>query len=220
MVYKKYFIIDIICEACLLNHFACYLYRLTSSLLMQFLHAKIKEHHSLSIAAQSALQDCLHQVTFNKNDYLLREGQVCRDLYFLEKGALRGYYNLDGKEITHWFGFENDFVTSFHSFITGEPAVENIQLLKGSILWAINKEQLDALFDQHQEIERLVRIVYEKYYIRLEERYVNAHFKTAAERYENLLQHTPHIVEHVPLGCIASYLGISAETLSRIRSQY
>lgn len=150
---------------------------------------------------------------------LVTEGKVCRHLYFLESGALRGFYNLDGKEITHWFGFENDFVTSFHSFITGEAAVENIQLLEGSIVWAISKEKLTGLFDCFHEVERLIRIAYEKYYIRLEERFVNAQFKTAAERYSNLMQQTPHILERVPLGNIASYLGISQETLSRIRTK-
>ena len=111
-------------------------------------------------------------------------------------------------------------VTSFHSFITHEPAVENIQLLEGRILWAISKETLTNLFNQYHEIERLMRIAYEKYYIRLEERFVNAQFKTASERYENLLRQSPHILERVPLGYIASYLGISQETLSRIRSKF
>jgi len=165
------------------------------------------------------LQDCFEQVVLSKNEYLLTEGKICRHLYFLEQGALRGFYNLDGKEITYWFGFEKDFVTSFHSFITQQPAVENIQLLEGSILWSISKDTLASLFDQYHEIERLVRIVYEKYYIRLEERFVNAQFKTASERYENLLRQTPYLLERVPLGHIASYLGISQETLSRIRSK-
>ena len=73
--------------------------------------------------------------------------------------------------------------------------------------------------NQYDEIERLVRIAYEKYYIRLEERFVNAQFKTAGELYEDLLQRSPHILERVPLGMIASYLGITQETLSRIRSK-
>ena len=154
-----------------------------------------------------------------RGKYLIHHSRICRQMYFLEKGAIRGFYNLDGKEITHWFGFENDFVTSFHSFITGEPAVENIQLIEGSILWTISKDTLNELLNKHHEVERLVRIAYEKYYIRLEERFVNAQFKTATERYENLLQHTPYILERVPLGFIASYLGISQETLSRIRSK-
>lgn len=186
---------------------------------MQQLLTHIQHYAPLSHAAQQALEDCFEKIALPKQDLLLTEGKVCRHLYFLESGALRGFYNLDGKEITHWFGFENDFVTSFHSFITQEPAVENIQLLEGSILWRIAKDQLTALFDQYHEIERLMRIAYEKYYIRLEERFVNGQFKSAAERYDNLLQHTPHIIERVPLGYIASYLGISQETLSRIRSK-
>ena len=141
-------------------------------------------------------------------------------MYFLQQGGLRGFYNLEGKDITHWFAFENDFVTSFHSFITQQPAVENIQLLSGSILWSITKENLNRLLNKHQEIERVVRIAYEKYYIRLEERFVNAQFKTSTELYQQLMLRTPHILERVPLGYIASYLGISGETLSRIRSRF
>lgn len=150
---------------------------------------------------------------------MLSEGNICRHLYFIQHGGVRGFYNLDGKEITHWFGFENDFVTSFHSYITNEPAVENIQLIEGSVLWTISKNTLEGLFDQHRDIERMLRIIQERYYIRLEERFVNAQFKTATERYENLLQQSPHIIERVSLGYIASYLGISQETLSRIRGR-
>lgn len=179
----------------------------------------INSYYPLNDKAQQAVKDCFEQQVFSKYDFLLTEGKTCRHLYFLEKGALRGYYILDGKEITYWFGFENDFVTSFHSFITRQPAVENIQFLEGSIVWSISKEKLTSLFNQYHEIERLVRIAYEKYYIRLEERFVGAQFKTAAERYDNLLKQSPHILERVPLGHIASYLGISQETLSRIRSK-
>ena len=155
----------------------------------------------------------------SKNEYLIKEGKICKHLYFLEQGSLRGYYNLEGKEITHWFAFAEDFVTSFHSFITQQPSIENIQLLEGCVLWSINKENLMRLLNEYREIERLVRIAYEKYYIRLEERYVNAQFKTATERYQELLQQTPHILEKAPLGVVASYLGISQETLSRIRGK-
>lgn len=173
----------------------------------------------LSADAQAALYSSLEQVEGGKNEYLVTEGKTCRYLYFLQKGALRGFYNLDGKEITHWFAFEEDFVTSFHSFITQKPAVENIQLLEESVLYRLSKDSLNTLMNEHHEIERLVRIAYEKYYIRLEERFVNAHFKTATERYQDLLKQTPHLLERVPLGYVASYLGISQETLSRVRSR-
>lgn len=154
-----------------------------------------------------------------KNGFLVEAGKVCRHLYFLERGAVCGFYYLNGKRVTHWFAFENDFFTSFHSFITQQPAVENIQALEGSVMWAITKNDLNVLLENFPEIERVLRLAYEKYYIRLEERFVNAQFKTAAERYEQLLQQTPHIAERVPLGYIASYLGVSQETLSRIRSR-
>jgi len=179
----------------------------------------IETYSALSFSSKNALYECFEQVVLSKNEFLLTEGKVCRHLYFLQQGALRGFYTLDGKEITHWFGFENDFVTSFHSYTTQQPAVESIQLLEGSILWRISKEKLTNLFDKHHEIERLVRIAYEKYYVRLEDRFVNSQFKTAADRYENLLHQTPRILERVPLGYIASYLGISQETLSRVRSK-
>jgi CRP-like cAMP-binding protein len=187
---------------------------------MQQLLSHISAYHRLSAEAENALQECFIEITLTRNEMLLTQGNVCRHLYFLDKGAIRGFYNLDGKEITHWFGFEKDFVTSFHSFITGEPAVENIQLMEGCTLWAIAKETLTGLLNAHHDIERLVRIAYEKYYIRLEERYVNAQFKPAKERYEELIKQSPHILERVPLGFIASYLGISQETLSRIRSRF
>jgi len=188
-------------------------------LCMQQLLTQLANYYPLSAEVIPALDECFEKKIFKKNDQLLTEGQVCRHLYFLEKGALRGYYNLDGKEITHWFGFENDFVTSFHSFITLQPAVENIQLMEGSVLWAISKEKITGLYNRFHEVERLMRIAYEKYYIRLEERFVNAQFKTAKERYESLLLQSPGILKRVPLGNIASYLGISPETLSRIRNK-
>lgn len=165
------------------------------------------------------MKESFKEIVLSKNEYLVTEGKTCKHLYFLQQGALRGYYTLKEKEITHWFGFENDFVTSFHSFITGQPAVENIQLLEGSILWSISKEKLNILLNKFPEIERLVRIVYENYYIRLEERFINSQFKSAAQRYQYLLEEMPHLVERVSLGYIASYLGISQETLSRIRSR-
>jgi CRP-like cAMP-binding protein len=179
----------------------------------------LKNFHHLGEEAQHALQEAFSKVILPKNEYLITEGKISRHLYFLEQGCLRGYYTLEDKEITHWFGFENDFVTSFHSFITQQPAVENIQLMEGCVLWSISKDTLTRLLDQHQEIERLLRIAYEKYYIRLEERFVNSQFRTATERYQSLLEQSPHLIERVSLGYIASYLGISQETLSRIRSK-
>lgn len=186
---------------------------------MGFLTDKIKSIYKINKVAEDALMSSLKKVEVSKNDFLISEGKVCRNLFFLEQGAVRGFYNIDGKEVTHWFGFENDFVTSFHSFITEESSVEYVQAIEDVTLWYISKKDLTDLFDQYPEIERLVRMAYEKYYIRLEERYVNAQFKTAKQRYDGLIETSPNILQRASLGYIASFLGISQETLSRIRGK-
>ena len=184
---------------------------------MEQLLNHLKNYHPLSKEAGNALINCLEEKVFAKNDFLIKQGRVCTHFYFLQHGALRGFYHVNDKEITNWFAFENTFVSSFYSFTTQQPAVESIQFIEGSVLWGISRKRLIGLFDEFHEIERLVRIIYEAYYIRLEERYVNAQFKTAQELYNNLLKESPHILERVPLGYISSYLGITQETLSRIR---
>ena len=91
--------------------------------------------------------------------------------------------------------------------------------MEESTVWSITLDNLLSLYDQYPELERVGREITEQYYIRLEERYVNAQFKTAIERYEELLTSRPHILQRASLGYIASFLGISQETLSRIRSK-
>ncbi len=186
---------------------------------MQQLLQHINSYFPLSSEVQQSLASCFKETVLSKEKYIVRKGQTCSQLYFLEQGAVRGFYQAESKEITHWFGFENNFITSFYSFTTGKPAVEYIQLLEDSLLWSISKKDMIKLCSQYHDVERLVRIAYETYYVRLEERFVNSHFKTASELYENLLKQAPHIVERVPLGYIASYLGMSQETLSRVRSR-
>ncbi|MGV3504731.1 MAG: Crp/Fnr family transcriptional regulator [Adhaeribacter sp.] len=185
---------------------------------MNALFSCIQQYHPISSEAREALSKALTQVKIPRNSFLIQESMVCNNLYFLEQGCLRGYYNLDGKEITYWFGFENNFITSFYSFISRKPGLENIQILEDATLWGINYHALNQLFDFHKDLERLVRIINEQYYIKLEERLMAMQFKTARERYEQLLVTSPHILQRISLGQIASYLGISQETLSRIRS--
>jgi CRP-like cAMP-binding protein len=179
----------------------------------------INQYYPISDAAKVDLASALKKNSFSKNTLLVKEDTVCNQLYFIERGCLRGFYNLDGKEVTYWFGFENNFVTSFYSFISRKPGVENIQLLEDTILWSISFKELQQMFDKHHDMERMVRIIYEQSYILLEERLIRLQFKSARERYEQILSSTPHILNRVSLGHLASYLGISQETLSRIRSQ-
>jgi len=186
---------------------------------MKTLFEHIRQYCHLGNPALKSLGAALHQVTLSKGDFLITEGKVCNHVYFLETGCLRGFYNLDGREITYWFAFENNFVTSLLSFVTRKPGMENIQLMEDCTLWAVEYEDLQRLYEKHADIGRLGRIMHERYYVMLEERFVSNHFKEARERYENLLAHAPHILQRVPLGYVASYLGMTQETLSRIRGK-
>jgi len=174
----------------------------------------------MSVEAQEALSNAMKSIEIEKDGYLVNEGQICRKLFFIEKGCVRGFYYKDGKEISHWFGFEGDFVTSFNSFIQQKSSFEYLQSIENSTFWSISYSKLYELYDQYPEIERVGRITCEQYYIRLEERYVGSQFQTASDRYGNLVTHNPGILQRVPLGYIASFLGISQETLSRVRSKY
>lgn len=186
---------------------------------MKNLLEHIQQYCRLTTNTLEALGSVLQKVELAKGSFLYSEGKICNHLYFLERGCVRGYYNLDGKEITYWFAFENSFVTSFYSFITRNPGAENIQLIEDSVLWSISYDQLQALYHTHPDMDRFSRIMQERYYVMLEERFLSNHFKEARERYELLLKNHPHILQRVPLGYVASYLGITQETLSRIRGK-
>jgi len=179
----------------------------------------IRQYCKLGEPALNSLGAELRKVAMPKGTFLITEAKVCDQIYFLEKGCLRGYYNLDTKEISYWFAFEHSFVTSYFSFITRKPGIENIQLLEDCTLWSVSYERLQHLYETHPDMERLGRIMHERYYVMLEERFVSNHFKEARERYDNLITQAPHILQRVPLRYIASYLGITQETLSRIRNK-
>lgn len=147
---------------------------------------------------------------------LIKTGFVAKKIFFVEKGAIRSYYLKDGNEIATWFTFENEFITSFYSFISNEPCHETIELLEDSILHALTFDDLNALTIQYPEINHLYRKVLELNFIK-QERKLNERFDSAKDKYENLISNYPEILKRVPLGYIASYLGITQSTLSRIR---
>ena len=156
----------------------------------------------------------------SKNEFLLEEGQVCDYLYFVNSGSVRGLTNRDGTIITYWFALEGAFATSFGSFISRTPSKEAISSIEECSLTCIHYYDLAKLYDQYHEVERIGRIIGQKYYVHLEDRIYNLQFLSAKARYEHLISSFPTLLQRVPLGYIASYLGISQETLSRIRAKF
>ncbi|WP_338874948.1 Crp/Fnr family transcriptional regulator [Spirosoma sp. SC4-14] len=192
---------------------------------MEQLLAIICSLYPVSDSLIATLVIMLRRDKFPRKHWLLQPGQVSDRLYFIEQGVVRGYYlktrssQPDGREVTSWFMREDDFVFSIISFYTRQPAREYIELLEDSIVWSISYAQLQQLYHDFPEFTIIGRLLTEKYYVLSEIRGQNLRMQSASERYEQLLIDFPAIFQRVPLKYIASHLGISPETLSRLRGQ-
>jgi CRP-like cAMP-binding protein len=173
----------------------------------------------VSDALETELNRVITRTTASKNQFVVESGNRCHDLFFIEKGLLRGYYLHDGKEVTNWFGQEGEFATCFYAFVAEKPSFESIQVIEDCELIQLSFTNLQSLYTKFPETERLGRIITENYYIKLEERLLSLQFKTAKERYQHFVKSKPSLLQRTSLGQIASYLGITQETLSRIRAE-
>lgn len=174
---------------------------------------------TVSQKLEKEIQSLFSIIEVDKGAFLIKQDERCSDMYFIQKGLIRGYYNEDGKEITSWFAQEGEFATCFYSFISNKPSFENVQTVEKCELIKITNTTLQNLYLQFPETERIGRIIVENYYLKLDERFLNVQFKSAKERYQNLILSKPSLLQRASLGQIASYLGISQETLSRIRAE-
>ncbi len=181
----------------------------------QFINT-IRSIYNVEESILNILQDKIEILEFPARYKLIKSGSVANKIFFVEKGACRSYYLKDGNEITTWFTFENDFTTSFYSFISNEPSHETIELLEDSVLYGLKFNDLNSLTEEYPAINHLYRKVLELNFVRQEKLHTER-LATAKEKYQNLIIKFPGILQRVPLGHIASYLGITQSTLSRIR---
>lgn len=180
---------------------------------------KIAAVCALSKEAQEFIQKHTKTFEFKKGELVLEAGNPCEYIYSITKGMMRGYYFNEAKEITNWIANEEDFGTSFYSFISQQNSYETIEALENTTTEVLSKKDLDTLYRNFPETEQAGRLLLENYYLRLEERVIYIQFKTAKERYDHFYETRRDILKRAPLGCIASYLGITQETLSRIRAE-
>ena len=157
--------------------------------------------------------------TLPKGTLIVKEGIVAHRLYFLEKGTARTYYYHNAKDITSWIYGENTPFTAWSSFFDRQPSFENVELLEESTILSFTKENLEALYQQHVTFNHFGRKMVEQQLSYLDAFYKGYLFMTAKERYDLLLSVFPDVTQRVNLGHIASLLGISQETLSRIRAK-
>ena len=178
---------------------------------------KILSITSISNQSKIDLSDKLKKLVLPKGHILVKPYSVCNHTYYVEQGLTRTFYYKDGKDVTDWFSLEDTFATSIVSFISGKPDRRGIELLEPSVLYSLSHDDLEDLCNKHHDVERLARLLISSGLVEMQKRFDDLHFATALQRYKTLLEDKPALINRAPLGMIASYLGITQETLSRMR---
>ena len=154
-----------------------------------------------------------------KNQLLFQAGKVSKKCLFLESGILRGYRILDGKEYTHHFYSEGWFAVDYESFLQDQIGSIYIESLTDVVYYEFDKKDLLALYESHHKFEKLGRIIAEKAYLATVEKLSDIQTLGLKEKYESLIKKNPSLFQKVPQKYIASYLGVSEQSLSRVKSQ-
>lgn len=158
--------------------------------------------------------------SYKKGESLLAVGKVCKKIYLVKEGLLRSfYYSNEGKDITHWFAPEGTALSALDSFFKERPCDYSIDALEHSVVYTITLDKLNYFFDTYHEVERLGRLFVTETIIEVAGKVKDLQFRTGIERYHLLLEKYPTIIQRAPLGKVASYLGITQQSLSRIRAQ-
>lgn len=184
--------------------------------LIKYIKEKVNIDHDL----ENQIKSSFELVHAKKGDYLLREGNRAKFLFFINKGILHNYYHhSDGRKISSWFYDEFQFITSWSSFYRQKVSFESIECLEDCELFRISYADYQRLIHTYQSFSQFARLLSEELLVAIDEFSKNWAYLTADEKYKLLLYYCPQIELRVKLGLISSFLGISQETLSRLRAK-
>ena len=153
-----------------------------------------------------------------KNDYVLRQGDTCKDFVFVDKGCLRLYYVKDGIEVSVWFAFQPSSAIEVYSFISGEPSDYFLQAIEDSEVLFLSKTELKKMYQSHPKMQEMMRNYWEAVLLDLISRFTALETDSAEERYLNLINNTDYLGA-IPQKYLASFIGVTPTSLSRIRKK-
>ncbi len=188
---------------------------------MKLIHQYIKDYFGISTQNLEPVSQLFRETRLSRGEELLRIGQYSRDLHFIQDGLMRMYaYNESGeKEITQWIAMGGSLVTEFSCFMFNSPSRYNIQALTECSLFTISKENYDSIGQQVSNWAELDKLFVAKCFVHMENRIFSQLSMTAEEKYRKLLAESPELFQQVPLQYLASMMGMSPETLSRVRKK-
>lgn len=164
------------------------------------------------------LESVLVPMKFAKGEIVLAEGDICQNIYWIVKGLLRQYYYKNNKELTEYMAAENTIMMSIESLFKEKPSMQIIQALEPTLIYAMPKAELEAVAMRSVNIQILYRKILEESLIISQQRADMLRFESAQDRYQKLVKSAPQLVLRAPLVFIASYLQMTPETLSRVRT--
>lgn len=179
---------------------------------------KIRGIYPLSDEAVGILIGHTEKISLSKGVRLVDAGKVERYTYFIVRGLARGFFYQDAKDITIWFASPGMSLLSMNTYMYGRAGYENIELLEDCELLRIENQVFNTLLENHLELANWGRRMSDAAVLKLEKMFMERNFIPAAQRYHSLVANEPEILRKVPLRHIASYLGISQVSLSRIRA--
>lgn len=156
--------------------------------------------------------------SLRKNDFLLRHSEICRDLVIVEEGCLRLYYLKDDIDTSVWFAFPASSAIEIDSFISGKPSNYFLQAIEDSVVWVLPKHELDALYPEVPRLETMMRKFWEDAILTLIQRFTALQTDSAEKRYLDLLSKPDHMAS-IPQKYLASFIGVTPTSLSRIRKR-
>ncbi|MES2776234.1 MAG: Crp/Fnr family transcriptional regulator [Bacteroidota bacterium] len=174
--------------------------------------------HSIGDEAAAYIDKHSFFCTIAKGKVFLKAGTICPYIFIVNKGVVRGFMKDGKKEITTWITAENEMVTSISSFFSQQPSLENVQALEDCELTGLYYDKLQYLYDRFPEMNTVGRKLLEKYYSDAEERAYLGRLSKASKKYAHFLVTKPSLINRIPLKYVASYMGITLETLSRLRT--
>lgn len=173
----------------------------------------------LTEAEWQALEERLTIKIYMKGDHIVKQGEVCNQVYFINSGFLRFYKIIDGKEISTGFMGANQYVSSYDSFLTRKPAFENLQALEDAELHCLSYDDMQFLYKQYPVYQMFGRVIAEQLFIWVNERTNALLLLSPEQRYENMINNQSEVLQRVPQYMLASYIGVTPEHLSRIRKK-
>lgn len=187
---------------------------------MENIIKRMHEIYPVSNEAINMFASCLKKQVFPPKTIIIQGGKIDKNVYFIELGITRSFSLFNGKEVTTWFSLEGDGTCSSLSLYRNQPGFEYVETLERTEVYSLSTDMLTSLYDKHIDLANWGRVLQQENFLRLQDVHLARLNLTAQERYEKLIKDFPNICNRVNLGYLASFLGITQPSLSRIRASY